>query len=344
MRILVTGGLGFIGSHLAERAYARDDQALLLDNLSRPGCILNLEHLRKRFGSRVRVLRADVRSDLAVLDRAVAEVDAVYHLAGQVAVTTSIADPRQDFEANAGGTFNLLESVRKSANRPLVIFSSTNKVYGALEHLEVETSSLRCAFKTRPLGVDESEPLDFHSPYGCSKGIADQYVRDYARIYGLKTVVFRQSCIYGERQYGFEDQGWVSHFVISALLGRKLTVYGDGKQVRDLLHIDDLASAFEAATGRIDAVRGRIYNVGGGAANSFSLLELIGWIEKRVGRKVEYSFSDRRQGDQPIFVCNTRKAHAELGFEARVPVQQGLDRLYSWIESHLEALRELWVA
>jgi CDP-paratose 2-epimerase len=344
MRILITGGLGFIGSHLAERAYDRGDEAVLFDNVSRPGATLNLAHLLRRFGSRVKVIRADVRCDREAIDRAVAGADAVYHLAGQVAVTTSIADPRADFEANALGTFNVLESIRRSATRPLLLFSSTNKVYGALEHLSVEAQATRYAFRDRPRGATESEPLDFHSPYGCSKGTADQYVRDYARIYGLKTVVFRQSCIYGERQYGFEDQGWVSHFVISALFGRKLTIYGDGKQVRDLLHVDDLASAFEAATRKIDALAGRVYNVGGGANNSLSLIELLAWIEKRTGRPIERSHAAWRQGDQPIFVCDTARAAADFGFEPKVPVAEGLDRLATWTERNLEALRELWTA
>lgn len=344
MRILITGGLGFIGSHLAERALDRGDEATLLDNLSRPGTTLNLAHLTRRFGPRVKLVRADVRCDREAIDKAVSAADAVYHLAGQVAVTTSIADPRADFEANALGTFNVLESIRRSANRPLLVFSSTNKVYGALEHLAVVEQATRYAFRDRPRGASENEPLDFHSPYGCSKGIADQYVRDYARIYGLRTVVFRQSCIYGERQYGFEDQGWVSHFVISSLFGRKLTIYGDGKQVRDLLHVDDLAAAFEAVTSRIDSLSGRIYNVGGGAENSLSLLELLSWIEKRTKKPVERAHAAWRQGDQPIFVCDTARAKADFGFEPKVGVAAGLDRLATWTERHLDALREIWAA
>jgi len=234
--------------------------------------------------------------------------------------------------------------VRRSPKKPLLVFSSTNKVYGALEHLAVDEQATRYAFRDRSKGASEDEPLDFHSPYGCSKGAADQYVRDYARIYGMKTVVFRQSCIYGERQYGFEDQGWVSHFVISALFKRKLTIYGDGKQVRDLLHVDDLAAAFEAVTRRVDSVAGRIYNVGGGPDNSLSLLELLAWIEKRIGRPIERAHAAWRQGDQPIFVCDTARARADFGFEPKVPVAAGLDRLASWTERHLDALRELWAA
>ncbi len=344
MRILITGGLGFIGSHLAERALERGDDVLLLDNMSRPGTSLNLAHLVRRFPGRARTLRADIRCDREAIDRAVESADAVYHLAGQVAVTTSIRDPRQDFEANALGTLNVLESVRRSASRPIVVFASTNKVYGALEQLAVSEEAKRFAFRDRPSGVAESEPLDFHSPYGCSKGTADQYVRDYARIYGLRTVVFRQSCIYGERQYGFEDQGWVSHFVISALLGKKLTIYGNGKQVRDLLHVDDLGAAFEAATRKIDSVAGRIYNIGGGPSNTLSLLELLEWIEGRTGKKVKRSASAWRQGDQPIFVCDTARARADLGFEPKVEIADGLERLYRWTERNIDALRDLWAA
>ena len=217
-----------------------------------------------------------------------ADADAVLHLAGQVAVTTSVADPRADFEINALGTFNVLEAVRTAAGgRPAVLYSSTNKVYGNLEHVRVVERDGRYAYEDRPVGVDEAEPLDFHSPYGCSKGAGDQYVRDYARIYGLKTVVFRQSCIYGTRQFGIEDQGWIAWFCVAAMTGQPFTIFGDGKQIRDTLWVGDLVDAYERALERIDAVSGEVFNVGGGPANTLSLHELVAMLERAFGRQLD---------------------------------------------------------
>ena len=249
--------------------------------------------------------------------------DAVLHLAAQVAVTTSVADPRADFEINALGTFNVLEAVRLAGAGPAVLYSSTNKVYGNLEHVHVVERDGRYAYENFPTGVDESEPLDFHSPYGCSKGAGDQYVRDYARIYGLKTVVFRQSCIYGTRQFGIEDQGWIAWFCLATLRGQPFTIFGDGKQIRDTLWVDDLINAYEAAIERIDTVSGEVFNVGGGPSNTLSLLELVAMLEAHFGRKLNPPFADWRPGDQRVFVADIGKAERLLGWRPEVSTARG---------------------
>src|SRR5436305_886071 len=259
---IITGGAGFIGCHAAAQFHERGDRVVLVDNLSRRGADANLAWLRDR--GVAEFIKADIRDAEAMNDvmRRHADADAVLHLAGQVAVTTSVKNPREDFEINALGTFNVLEAVRNAAGgRPAVLYSSTNKVYGNLEHVRVVERDGRYAYEDRPFGVDESEPLDFHSPYGCSKGAGDQYVRDYARIYGLKTVTFRQACICGTRQFGIEDQGWIAWFCLAATSGKPFTIYGDGKQIRDALWVGDLLGAYEAAMGRIDAVVGEACDV-----------------------------------------------------------------------------------
>ena len=250
MRTLITGGAGFIGANLAHRLIDQGYDVVVYDNLSRPGADKNAAWLRAEHSERWTLVQADIR-DFDTLRRAAADADIIYHLASQVAVTTSVLDPRHDFEVNALGTFNVLEAARLSGRRPIVVYASTNKVYGGMEDVTVVQTAAGYAYRDFPRGIPETQPLDFHSPYGCSKGAGDQYVRDYARIYGLPTVVFRQSCIYGERQFGVEDQGWLAHFVISAVLGRPITIYGDGKQVRDVLFIDDLLKAFERAVRRV---------------------------------------------------------------------------------------------
>jgi CDP-paratose 2-epimerase len=268
---IIIGGAGFIGCHAADRFRGAGDRVIVVDDLSRRGSESNLEWLLGRGLDRGDFLRADIR-DRDAMREVIArhsDADAVLHLAAQVAVTTSVSDPRADFEINALGTSNVLEAVRTAAGgRPAVFYSSTNKVYGNLEHVRVIDRDNRYAYESRPDGVDESECLDFHSPYGCSKGCGDQYVRDYARIYGLKTVVFRQSCIYGERQFGVEDQGWISWFCIAAATGRPFTVYGDGKQIRDVLWVDDLIDCYDRAFQRLDRVQGEIFNIGGGPSNT----------------------------------------------------------------------------
>jgi CDP-paratose 2-epimerase len=282
-------------------------------------------------------LRIDIRDDRSVLHAFAEHKDAqlVLHLAGQVAVTASVTDPRTDFEINALGTFNVLEAMRLAGLRAPLIYSSTNKVYGGMEQVAV-ASGRRYGYAALPHGVSEEQPLDFHSPYGCSKGAGEQYVRDYHRIYGLQTVVFRQSCIYGYRQFGGEDQGWVAWFAIAAQTGRPITVYGDGKQVRDILFIEDLLDAYDAAAARIATVAGRIYNVGGGPENVISLLDLLEHLEQQGGRPLPYQYSDWRPGDQRIYISDIRRAHRELQWTPKVTWQLGLNLLYDWVAANLE--------
>jgi CDP-paratose 2-epimerase len=336
---LLTGGAGFIGCNAADHYLTEGRRVTVLDNFSRPGTEANLRWLRSRHGDRLSVLRADVRTDRDVLQRAVEEAEVVIHLAAQVAVTTSVTDPRADFEINALGTFNVLEAVRASRSRPIVLYSSTNKVYGKMAGVGVEERGGRYAYRDLPTGVAETQPLDFYSPYGCSKGTGDQYMVDYARIYGLRTVTLRQSCIYGPHQFGMEDQGWVAWFSIRALLGQPVTVYGDGKQVRDVLFVEDLVAAYDAAVEHIDVAAGQAYNVGGGAANILSLLELIGMLDRRFDRPLEHDFADWRPGDQLVFVSDIAKAKRDLAWQPAVDVDAGVDRLLTWLSDHAELFR-----
>ena len=342
MTILVTGGCGFIGSNAAEYFSKLGHDIVVVDNLSRPGA---LEHAR--FVQKLPCTQLIV-ADLSVEDprwinavQALKDADTILHLAGQVAVTTSITDPVSDFRANALGTLSLLEAVRRSRHRPGLIFSSTNKVYGDLDWLELGETEKRYAGHAVMQGLSEKTPLDFHSPYGCSKGAADQYVRDYARIYGLRNVVFRQSCIYGPRQFGVEDQGWLAWLTIAALLGQPITIYGAGKQVRDALFVDDLNRAFASAIGRIDQVTGQIFNVGGGPQNTLSLLELLETLECSFGLRTEVRFAPPRSGDQKVFVCDISKAEAELDWRPQVSLDKGLASMHEWCLSHLETIRGL---
>ena len=258
--------------------------------------------------------------------------EVIFHLAAQVAVTTSVADPKTDFEINAQGTLNLLEAVRKVNPGAIVIYTSTNKVYGGMEGVHVVDRRDSYDYEKGGKGISELEPLDFHSPYGCSKGAADQYMRDYSRIYGLKTMVFRMSCIYGPKQFGNGDQGWVAHFIISSIFNQPLTIYGDGKQVRDILYIDDLLDAFECSIENIDKTKGKIYNMGGGRERSISLLQLISKIEKRLNKKVNYLFSDWRPGVQKVYISDTEAFEREIGWRPKVSVDEGIDRLFSYVE------------
>ncbi len=331
-KILVTGGAGFIGVNAARRFAKSGDRVAVLDDLSRKGSPENLEWLRGEASFDFH--RADVR-DAAKVGEIVGSLrpDVVLHLAGQVAVTTSVSDPRTDFEINALGTFNLLEAVRRASPGSILLNASTNKVYGTLENLAVELRDGRWEFADRPDGVAEDQPLDFHSPYGCSKGVADQYVLDYARIYGLRTLSFRQSCIYGTRQMGVEDQGWVAWFTIASVLGKPVSIYGDGRQIRDLLWIEDLLDLYEAGIAGAERGDTGAFNAGGGAANTLSLRELLAHLERLNGRALEHRYEEWRPGDQKVFVCDTGKAERELGWRPRTSVGAGLERLYSWIVS-----------
>jgi len=333
LKALITGGAGFIGSNLAQRLIRQGQQVVIYDNLSRQGADKNLAWLQAEHGAGFTMLLADIR-DAEALRRAAADVEIIYHLASQVAVTSSVQDPRHDFEVNALGTFNVLEAARASGRRPIVLYSSTNKVYGGMEDVGVVEHERGYAYRDQAqrYGIPETYPLDFHSPYGCSKGAGDQYVRDYARIYGLPTVVFRQSCIYGTRQFGVEDQGWIAWFTIAAVTGRPITIYGDGKQVRDVLWVDDLLDAYQKSVDRIDHAAGQVYNLGGGPDNILAVWTDLGpMLEALMGRKLDITHGDWRPGDQRIFVADIRKAEQELGWHPQMSRQEGVRRLHEWV-------------
>jgi CDP-paratose 2-epimerase len=339
--ILLIGGAGFIGINAASYYLSKGYKVNIFDNFSRKGSKDNLKWLKEEFGSKnIKVVAGDVRYDSNKLQKLVKGVSIVLHLAAQVAVTTSVENPREDFEINALGTFNVLEAIRKSGNNPVLIYSSTNKVYGGLEDLKIVEQKTRYSFKDLPFGVAEDRATDFHSPYGCSKGTADQYVRDYARIYGLNTVVFRQSCIYGPHQFGIEDQGWVAWFIIALTKGKTISIYGNGKQVRDLLFVEDLVKAYDMAAKNIKKTKGQIYNVGGGAKNTISIwfdFKLI--LEKLFNRKIKPQFADWRPGDQPLYVSDIRKAKRDFGWEPKVKVKDGIKKLYIWVSSNKELFK-----
>jgi CDP-paratose 2-epimerase len=334
-KILITGGAGFIGSNLASHFLSQGKKVIVFDNLSRRGSAKNLFWLEQQKGD-LEVIVKDIRN-LAALAHAIAKADAIFHLAAQTAVTTSLRNPKEDFEINAQGTLNVLEAVRAEKRKIPVVFSSTNKVYGTLPGLSVVRNSSRYEFSNLRLRVSESQPVDFHSPYGCSKGVADQYVCDYHRFYGLPTVVFRQSCIYGPRQFGVEDQGWVAHFVLSAILGKPITIYGDGYQVRDLLYIDDLISAFDNALAKIDKVSGEVYNIGGGPKNTISVwTEFSKLLGKINGDLPKITYEKERPGDQRVYISDISKAKRDLGWQPKVPVKEGIKRLILWVSQNRE--------
>ena len=330
MKIFITGGAGFIGCNCAKKFIQDGDEVIIFDNLSRVGTNINLKWL-KGIG-KFQFIKGDIRDykTLKGFFRSTKNIDAVLHLAAQTAVTTSISNPMDDFEVNASGTLNLLESIRLSDNNPLFIYASTNKVYGCFENLNLKKEKRRYALVDYPNGIAEDFPLDFHSPYGCSKGVADQYVRDYYRVYGARTVVFRQSCIYGPRQFGVEDQGWVAWFIFSALKGHLLTIFGDGLQVRDLLYIDDLVNAFSKVIKHNNSTIGEIYNIGGGPRNQLSLIELVDIIEQKFEMKVNYRFDAWRAGDQRIYLSDTTKCYHDFGWKPEKQVKDGLLDLYKW--------------
>jgi CDP-paratose 2-epimerase len=340
MKVLITGGAGFIGCNAVDRFLRRGDEVTIYDNLSRRGGRSNLSWLASRHGAEAfRLIEADLR-DFDALAAAARGQDAILHLAGQVAVTTSVANPRGDFEDNALGTFNALEAARLSGSNPVFIYSSTNKVYGEMEGIALIEQATRYAYRDLAYGISEAQPLDFYSPYGVSKGAGDQYVRDYARIYGLRTVVFRQSAIYGPRQFGVEDQGWLAWMIIAAVSGQPITIYGDGKQVRDVLYVDDLIDAYEAAVARIDHVAGQVFNVGGGPANTLSVWAEFGpMLEELLGREVPVGRGDWRPGDQRICVMDIRKAKEVLGWSPRVSPSEGVLRLYEWVIAKRELFK-----
>jgi CDP-paratose 2-epimerase len=334
MKILITGGAGFIGCNWASKLMAMGYTVTILDNLSRKGSRLNLEWLRSQ--GNFDFIEADIRN-AKVVSEAVYSQDAVYHLAGQVAVTTSVENPREDFEINAWGTLNVLEAARLSKSNPIVVYASTNKVYGGMEDVNIREDLSRYYYTDLPNGISENQPLDFHSPYGCSKGAGDQYVRDYARIYGLRTVVFRQSCIYGVRQFGVEDQGWLAHFVIATAKKQPITIYGDGKQVRDMLWIDDLLNAYSIALAQPDKIAGRIFNIGGGPKYALSIwTELKPKLEELAEHEISTDFKPWRPGDQKVYISDIRKAAKDLGWEPVVSPEEGIKRIWNWVHANLK--------
>ena len=338
MKLLITGGCGFLGSNLAAESLKRGDNLVILDNLARKGSEKNLEWLGER--GEFDFHREDIRNYDKVSHLIAAEKpDAVFHLAGQVAMTTSIEDPRLDFEVNALGTLNLLESVRLRAPETAVIYSSTNKVYGDLEEYSYCEEKTRYVCQEKPDGFNENTPLEFRSPYGCSKGAADQYMLDFARIYGLKTVVFRHSTMYGGRQFATYDQGWIGWFCQQAVemkmghLKEPFTISGNGKQVRDVLHADDMIKLYFRAAELIDTVSGEAFNIGGGIENSLSLLELFNLLEEITGVELSYEKLAPRQSDQKVFVADIKKINNSTGWRPDVAARDGIGRTIEWIEA-----------
>jgi CDP-paratose 2-epimerase len=331
--IVVVGGSGFIGSNLADRLLTDGETVTVIDNLSRTGVERNLAWLRQRHGERLTAEIVDVRAAEA-LRPILSGAKAVFHFAAQTAVTTSLADPIEDFEINARGTLNVLEAVRSAGRDIPIIFASTNKVYGALADIETEDvdgSHLPSDTAIRARGIDETRPLDCSTPYGCSKGVADQYVLDYAKSFGLRTAVLRMSCIYGPRQFGTEDQGWVAHFLIQALAGRPITIFGDGKQVRDILHVADAVSAYRAVLADIDRLSGQAFNLGGGPSNAVSLRLVLGEIGHITGRRPNIRHAGPRTGDQRYFVSDTTRLRDTVGWQAQIGWRDGVEDLAAWL-------------
>lgn len=342
MNILVIGGAGFIGCNIAEFYAVRGDNVVVFDNLSRKGASLNLAYLTEKYKS-MKFIYGDVRNyyDLTSVFQK-QSFDAVFHMAAQVAVTTSVKRTREDFEINALGTFNVLEAMREVNSDAFMVYASTNKVYGEMLDIEVEETFDRYQYKDFPDGISENYLLNFHSPYGCSKGAADQYVIDYSRIYGLKTLVFRQSCIYGYRQFGIEDQGWVAWFTIAAAFGKTITIYGDGKQIRDVLFIDDLIKAYDMALKNREIVNGQAYNIGGGRFQ-MSLLELLAFLENFIGHKIPIEFSDWRPGDQKVYVSNNAKAKRDFDWGPSTSVEEGVEKLYRWVKDNKKIFKSVGI-
>ncbi|MEZ2224005.1 NAD-dependent epimerase/dehydratase family protein [Rhizobium sp. RCC_161_2] len=340
--IVVVGGSGFIGSNLAD-SYLRDgEEVIILDNLSRPGVDKNLRWLKGNHGDRVHPVLADIR-DLGAIEPVFSDAKAVFHLAAQTAVTTSLLHPIHDFETNARGTLNVLEAVRKAGGKAPLVFASTNKVYGGIDEIamaEFDDRYIPTDEVLRAHGFGEERKLDFCTPYGCSKGVADQYVLDYAKSYGMATAALRMSCIYGPRQFGTEDQGWVAHFLICALRGDRISIYGDGKQVRDILHVKDAVAAYRALLRSIDDVKGKAFNLGGGPQNAVSIRIALREIEQMTARPIETVNADWRAGDQLYFVADTRALQQAVGWKPEITWREGIRDLRDWlVENRFAAAR-----
>lgn len=331
--ILITGGAGFIGTNLAKHFLEQGRTVRILDNLSREGVDKNLDWLVNNFKDKVQVVIGDVTNE-KVVDKAITGASKVFHFAAQVAVTTSLIDPINDFEVNVRGTLNVLESIRNNGKIESLVYTSTNKVYGNLDDVMLtsnHTTRYNPVSNTlKKRGIDESRPLDFHSPYGCSKGSADQYILNYYRSYNIPSVVFRMSCIYGPHQFGTEDQGWVAHFVIRALQGKTITLYGDGKQVRDILFVEDLVNAFDLASSNISRTAGKVFNMGGGVNNTVSLIEILNKIKGITNKEINIIYEDWRVGDQKYYVSNTNKFNSLTNWAPQYNVDDGLTALINW--------------
>lgn len=332
-KIFITGGAGFIGANAASYFLNKNYPVVIFDNLYRKGVKKNIQWLKSRFRKNLKVVIGDV-CDLNLLKKSMQGSNVIFHCAGQTAVTDSVTNPQKDFEMNAHGTLNVLEVMRGMKNNPIMVYCSTNKVYGEMRRVRTTSRGKRYVSIESP-SIDESELLSFYSPYGCSKGTGDQYCLDYARIYGLRTIVFRQSCIYGAHQFGVEDQGWVAHFAASVLLEKPITIFGDGKQVRDLLYIDDLVRAFDRVIKHIGISQGHVYNMGGGINNTISLLELIELLERISGKKAKLKHAKERPGDQKYYVSNIDKAFRDFNWRPTISVEQGIRMLYEWLEESL---------
>lgn len=343
MKMLITGGCGFIGTNAAVYFAKKGWEVMCLDNFSRTGSRTNEAFLRKTVPALV-VHEMDVADPARMVSNHIAssDYDVVIHAAAQVAVTTSVTEPVMDFNTNAFGTLAVLDGARRAKKKPIVLFTSTNKVYGGLEHVAVKEEGARYVFPDMPYGVSEEMLLDFHSPYGCSKGAADQYVRDWCRIYDVPTIVFRQSCIYGTHQFGIVDQGWVAFLTMRALFGKPITIYGDGKQVRDILHVDDLVRAFDAAIERIEKTQGQIYNMGGGPQFTSSILEFVSFLEKKVD-VVPVVHNNWRPGDQRLYISDIRKAERDFGWKPEIGLEKGFDEMFAWIKENHAILEPLVV-
>ena len=346
MKITIIGGAGFIGTNAAEYYAKKGHNVTIFDSLVRKGTTENLRYLSDNY-NKINFIQGDIRSQTDVQTRLkpqMANADSILHLAAQVAVTTSVKNPREDFDINALGTFNVLESLREikqeTGKKIPFIYASTNKVYGKMEGHSIMERETQYDYKDMSKGANENEPLDFYSPYGCSKGMGDQYTRDYARMFGLDTVVMRQSCIYGPHQFGIEDQGWLAWFAICNALDKPCTIFGDGKQVRDALYVEDLVEAYDMARQNIDSTRGQIYNLGGGPRNKLSVLDLISNLEKFSEKKMNPEKGDWRPGDQKVFYCDISKAEKDFGWVPKTGLNVGIGKLYNWVKDNKEIIKK----
>jgi len=343
MRALITGGAGFIGTNTVDYLLREAHDVVVVDNLSRSGSEKNLAWLRDQYGdfpfSEQDICDFDGLKEVFKTHK---PYDAVFHFAAQVAVTTSVESPREDFLINALGTLNVLEAIRELDLDPVILYTSTNKVYGEMPSAEIVEDERRYRYTNLEKGISEQTPLDFHSPYGCSKGAADQYVRDYHRIFGLRTIVFRNSCIYGPRQFGMEDQGWLAWLAIAAILKREITIYGDGKQVRDVLYVDDLIQAMLQAMEKIEITQGEVYNIGGGPESSLAVWSEFGpLLSELLGRGIPVNYGDWRPGDQKVFISDISKAIQDFGWEPKVSTREGVERLVRWVSENEDLFQEV---